>query len=93
MTTERWEYLYEGTEEVQAEGKYFPELMVQRCLKFIDENRGWGMFKKGSVTASLDRLHINYHEFRDLTSGAPVGEEPLYSLDANVIQFFVSFWY
>ncbi|MDF1862331.1 MAG: sulfatase-like hydrolase/transferase [Verrucomicrobiales bacterium] len=31
--------LYEGTEEVFARGEYFPELMIQRSLKFIEENR------------------------------------------------------
>jgi arylsulfatase A-like enzyme len=31
--------LYEGTEEVFAEGKYFPELMVQRSLTFLEENK------------------------------------------------------
>lgn len=31
--------LYEGTEPVQADGEYFPDLMVSRCLKFIDENK------------------------------------------------------
>ena len=31
--------LYEGTEPVQADGKYFPELMVQRSLEFLDQNR------------------------------------------------------
>ena len=31
--------LYEGTEEVFADGKYFPELMVQRSLAFLEENK------------------------------------------------------
>lgn len=31
--------LYEGTTPVQAPGEYFPELMVKRSLKFIDENK------------------------------------------------------
>jgi len=31
--------LYEGTEEVFADGKYFPELMVQRSLTFLEENQ------------------------------------------------------
>ena len=31
--------LYEGTKEVWARDKYFPELMVQRSLKFIEENK------------------------------------------------------
>ena len=31
--------LYEGIKPVKATGKYFPELMVQRSLKFIMENK------------------------------------------------------
>lgn len=31
--------LYEGTQEVFAEGQYFPDLVTERALKFIDQNR------------------------------------------------------
>ena len=31
--------LYEGTTPVKAEGEYFPELMVERSLKFLDESK------------------------------------------------------
>lgn len=31
--------LYEGTTEVQAKGKYFPQMVVDRALDFIDRNR------------------------------------------------------
>ncbi len=31
--------LYEGTEEVWADGKYFPDLMVERSLAFLEENQ------------------------------------------------------
>jgi len=31
--------LYEGTTPVKAPGEYFPELMTNRALKFIDENK------------------------------------------------------
>ena len=60
---------------------------------FLDENKGWGFLKKGSVTASLDYLSVDYHDFSDLRTGAVIGEEPLYSLEAAVFQVFVSFWY
>jgi len=30
--------LYEGTEEVWAEGKYFPEIITERATAFIEEN-------------------------------------------------------
>lgn len=36
--------LYEGTKEVFADGKYFPELMVQRSLTFLEENKDKSFF-------------------------------------------------
>ena len=36
--------LYEGTREVWARDKYFPELMVQRALKFLDEHHERNFF-------------------------------------------------
>ena len=61
--------------------------------EFIGGAQGWNFIKRGTVNASVDFLTVDYDEFRDLTSGAAVGQEPLYSLDANVYQLFVSFWY
>ena len=60
---------------------------------FLNENQSWGFLKKGSVTASVDYLSVDYHDFSDLRAGAVIGEEPLYSLEAAVVQLFVSFWY
>ena len=68
-------------------------LQFKASYKFIDENKGWGFIKKASVTGSIDVLNVEYDEFTDLTAGAAVGQEPLYSLDANIVQLFVSFWY
>ncbi|MDX1515871.1 MAG: DUF3570 domain-containing protein [Woeseiaceae bacterium] len=68
-------------------------LKLKASYKFIDENKGWGFVKKGTLNASIDMLTVDYHEFRDLRVVSNPGEEPLYALDANVIQFFVSFWY
>ena len=31
--------LYEGTEKIDGEGKYFPQMMTDRALTFIDKNR------------------------------------------------------
>ncbi len=59
--------------------------------EFMDDS--WGPIDRGSVTFSIDHLMIDYDEFRDLRGTAPVGEEPLFSMGANVIQLFVSFWY
>ncbi|MBT8090395.1 MAG: DUF3570 domain-containing protein [Gammaproteobacteria bacterium] len=66
---------------------------LKAAYTFLNENQSWGFLKKGSVTASLDMLHIDFHDFSDLTALAPIGEEPLYKLDADVFQIFFSFWY
>jgi len=36
--------LYEGTTPVRAPGEYFPEMMVHRALRFIDENKDCPFF-------------------------------------------------
>jgi Protein of unknown function (DUF3570) len=49
---------------------------------------------KGTLNFNYNRLHIAYKDFHNnlLPSLIP-GDEPLYTLDANVMQFFISFWY
>jgi len=55
---------------------------------------GWNFIDRGTVNLTFDFLSIDYREFRDIRDpNFPVGEEPLYHLDANIIQLFVSFWY
>jgi len=56
-------------------------------------NEGMGFLDKGTVNFSFGRLMIDYKEFRDISRGALLGDEPLYQLDANIMQLFVSFWY
>lgn len=66
---------------------------LKAAYTFLNEDQSWGFLKKGSVTASLDMLQVDYHNFSDLSARALIGEEPLYSLDANIFQLFFSFWY
>lgn len=54
---------------------------------------GWGFIDKGTINASLDHLIVDYEDFRDISTGAVLGDEPLYQLEANVFQLFFSFWY
>ena len=50
--------------------------------------------QKGTINLRWDRMHISYGDFRDLrVQGVPVGTEPLYSLDASILQGFISFWF
>ena len=47
-----------------------------------------------TLNLSFDRLHIKYDDFRDVRVHVTVpGTEPLYVLDANVMQFFISAWF
>ena len=69
-------------------------VMLKAAYEFLsDDGNDWGFLKKGKVTASVHQLHIDYEEFSDIRSVAPVGSEPLYALDANVYQVFFTFWY
>lgn len=68
-------------------------LKLKLSYEFLNDANGWGFIKKGSVTGSLHMLGVDYHDFSDLRAGAAIGEEPLYELEANVFQVFVSFWY
>jgi hypothetical protein len=66
-------------------------LKLLATYEFMDD--GWAFIDRGAVTFSLDYLMIEYDEFRDLRVNAPVGEEPLFTMNSNVIQVFFSFWY
>lgn len=69
-------------------------LNMQAAYEFLsDDGNDWGFIKRAKVTASLNVLSIDYHDFSDLTALAPIGEEPLYDLNANVFQLYFSFFY
>lgn len=48
---------------------------------------------KSTVNVFFDYYQFNYDNFRDLTSDAAAGEEPLYNFDAKVLQVFLSLWF
>lgn len=53
-------------------------------------------FDKSTANFYWDRFDIDYDDFRDLRvspSDYATGEEPLYSLQANVFRIYLSFWY
>ena len=53
----------------------------------------WGMFERGTANLSLARIMFDYDEFRNILAGGMAGEEPFYSFDADVLQFYLSFWF
>ena len=70
-------------------------LTLQAAYEFIgdDGDPAWGFIKRAKVTASLNMLSVDYHDFSDLTARAPVGQEPLYQLDADIFQVYFSLFY
>jgi len=66
---------------------------VGASYQFIDDTKGWGFIKKGTVNVSYSALTVDYLEFSDLSTSALLGAEPLYALDADIFQVFFSFWY
>ena len=68
-------------------------IRLAAAYEFIGGAEGWKFIDKASVNASIDFLHVDYHEFKDLRPGAAYPNEPLYELDAAVFQLFFSFWY
>lgn len=58
---------------------------------------GWASWlKRGTANLRINRMMIDYRQFRDLRNLPPdttPGTEPLYSLDATVMQFYLSFWF
>ncbi len=56
-------------------------------------NNGWRFIDRGQISFHYEYIQFQYDDFRDVTAGGPVGQELLFEFDADVIQFFVSFWY
>ena len=48
---------------------------------------------KSEATLQWDRITFDYHNFRDPTIAATLGEEPLYGFDADVIRAFMSVYF
>jgi len=54
--------------------------------------------QKSTLNARVDHIIINYDDFRDATvtdpgNGIPPGSEPLFELNATVVQLFLSVWF
>lgn len=57
--------------------------------------KNWlSLFEKSTVNLYWDHFQFDYNNFRNvLADNTPVGEEPLYDFDANVLRLYFSFWY
>ncbi len=58
------------------------------------DNVGFAGIEKSTVNLIWDFTRYEYENFRDATvTGVPVGTEPQFAFDANVVRLFVSFWF
>ena len=55
--------------------------------------QSWGFVERGTASFTYDFMYFDYADFRDVVTGGPVGEEPLFNFSADVFQLYVSFWY
>ena len=89
-------FAYEGEQNFRARDKElssFNSHTLGFALSYEIVKSGWRYIDRGSLNLSYDYIRFEYDDFRDLTSGALVGEEPLYSFSANVWKAYLSIWY
>ncbi|MGH8286296.1 MAG: DUF3570 domain-containing protein, partial [Steroidobacteraceae bacterium] len=71
-------------------------LGVGAAYQFAVPRLPW--IQKSTANIRYDHLIISYDDFRDATKTDPLngivaGAEPLYELDADIIQLFLSIWF
>jgi hypothetical protein len=56
---------------------------------------GWGFIDRGTFNFYYTRMQFDYEDFRNVLESTPatVGQEPLYSMSADVYRIFLSIWY
>ncbi len=71
----------------------FSSITIGAGVSYEFANGGWGFIDKGSINFSIDHIEFEYDNFRNVLAGGTPGAEPLYTLEADVVQFFISLWY
>jgi hypothetical protein len=87
---------YAGSQNFMARDRElaaFKELGLGFGASWEWRPRRHGFLQKGTVNLRYDNLRFKYDDFRDLRVQAPVGSEPLYTLKASVLQFYLSAWF
>ncbi|MEM7763996.1 MAG: DUF3570 domain-containing protein [Pseudomonadota bacterium] len=72
----------------------FTSRLIRTGVAWDFGEEGYGIFSKARLSFFWDKMLIDYDDFRDLrVTGVAAGEEPTFSLDADVIQVLFSVWY
>lgn len=49
--------------------------------------------ERGTVNFSYNYIMFDYEDFRNIPAGGAAGDEPFFNFSADVIQFYLSFWF
>lgn len=88
---------YQGSQNFLARDRElasFKELGLGFGASWEWHPRHHGFLQKGTVNLRYDNLTFKYDDFRDVrVQAVSAGTEPLYTLKANVLEFWVSAWF
>jgi len=89
-------FAYEGETNYRARDKELSSFTSHTLgfgVSYEFLSSGWSFIDQGSLNLAYDYILFDYDDFRDLTSSAPVGEEPLYSFSSSVWKAYLSIRY
>jgi len=71
----------------------FSDINVAMGITYDFESDSLFFFDRGSANLFYTYMSFDYENFRDIRVKNGAGNEPLYSFTANVIRFYLSFWF
>jgi hypothetical protein len=86
---------YQNYEARDRELAAFHSYMVGAGASYEFQIPGASWINRSSANINVEHLLVDYSDFRDALLAAQfgAGNEPLYRLNANILQVFVSIWY
>ncbi len=71
----------------------FEDHTVGFALSYDVLENGWNHFSRATLNLKYSHIWFDYDNFTDVRGNPPVGNEPNYDFDADVVQLFGSVWY
>lgn len=90
-----FDFSADGTPEFYGRDKELSEYSAQQfglTLAYTIRSRH-DVFNNSTINFSWDRINYEYDNFRDLTVVTTPGDEPLYTLEADIIRIFYSVYF
>ena len=90
-----FDFSADGTPEFYGRDKELSQYSAQQfglSLSYTLRSR-YDFFNNSTINFSWDRINYEYDDFRDTTVATTAGEEPLYTLEADIIRIFYSAYF